>query len=210
MLSGSGSPSRRSSLSSATLRYQIYSALFPGSHKFSTGAARAKRYPTDDGAVHQQLLPDRRFDRHAYARSTGSREPMWGDDRKCPAGARQPPCDPASFGLNANGLNGALSQLNGGAELGVPTSQASIVQTTQTSRQTGAIEERLKELRDWTTGTAVAGAELPRTGTSRSIEHPGSRRTNSSRAKPAARICLFDRPVRECSPMGLVSSGAGT
>jgi outer membrane autotransporter protein len=67
-----------------------------------------------------------------------------------------------SFGLDANGLNGALSQLNGGAELLVPTSQASVVQTTQTSRQTGAIEERLKELRDWTTGTALAGAEPPR------------------------------------------------
>ena len=78
----------------------------------------------------------------------------------------QPP-DPSlgtPFSLDANGLNGALSQLNGGAELVVPTSQASVVQTTHTSRQTAAIEERLKELRDWTTGTALASVELPRTG----------------------------------------------
>jgi len=77
------------------------------------------------------------------------------------------PSDPSlgtPFSLDANGLNGALSQLNGGAELLVPTSQASVVQTTQTSRQTAAIEERLKELRDWTTGTALASVELPRTG----------------------------------------------
>ena len=53
---------------------------------------------------------------------------------------------------------------NGGAEVLVPTTQASIVQTTQTNRQTGAIEQRLNELRNWTTGTAVAGTELPRAG----------------------------------------------
>jgi uncharacterized protein with beta-barrel porin domain len=69
-----------------------------------------------------------------------------------------------SFGLNASGLNGALQQLNGGAELLVPTTQSSIVQTTQTSRQTSAIETRLNELRNWTTGTAVAGTEPPRAG----------------------------------------------
>jgi outer membrane autotransporter protein len=69
-----------------------------------------------------------------------------------------------SFGLSTSGLNGGLSQLNGGAELGVPTSQASIVQTTQTSRQTGAIQERVSQLRDWPAGTVVAGAGFPRTG----------------------------------------------
>jgi outer membrane autotransporter protein len=81
----------------------------------------------------------------------------------------------SSFGLDANGLNGALSQLNGGAELLVPTSQASIVQTTQTGRQTGAIEERLKELRGWTTGTALAGAEARRLGqvASLNMQEPG-------------------------------------
>jgi outer membrane autotransporter protein len=66
-----------------------------------------------------------------------------------------------SYGLNAGELNGAVQQLNGGAELLVPTSQASVVQTTQTSRQTGAIEKRLNELRNWTNGTVVAGAEPP-------------------------------------------------
>jgi len=34
-----------------------------------------------------------------------------------------------TFGLNASGLNSALQQLNGGAELLVPTTQASVVQT---------------------------------------------------------------------------------
>jgi outer membrane autotransporter protein len=74
------------------------------------------------------------------------------------------PTNAPSFGLDASGLNGALSQLNGGAELLVPASQASIVQTTQTSRQTGAIEARLSELRNGTTGTEVAGAEIPQAG----------------------------------------------
>jgi outer membrane autotransporter protein len=68
-----------------------------------------------------------------------------------------PPGTP-SFGLDANGLNSALQQLNGGAELLVPTSQASVVQTTQTSRQTSAIEKRLNELRNWMNGTVVASA----------------------------------------------------
>lgn len=66
-----------------------------------------------------------------------------------------------SYGLDANGLKGALQSLNGGAELLVPTNQASVSQTTQTSRQNGAIEQRLKELRDWTTGTVVAGNVPP-------------------------------------------------
>src|SRR6516225_6652179 len=74
------------------------------------------------------------------------------------------PLPQTSFGLNASQLNGALQQLNGGAELLVPTSQASIVQSTQTSRQTGAIEKRLNEMRNWTTGTVVAGTEPPWTG----------------------------------------------
>jgi outer membrane autotransporter protein len=71
---------------------------------------------------------------------------------------------PTSFGLNTTSqLNGALQQLNGGAELLIPTSQASVVQTTQTSRQTGAIEKRLNEMRNWTTGPVVAGTESPQT-----------------------------------------------
>ena len=81
-----------------------------------------------------------------------------------------------SFGLNASQLNGALQQLNGGAELLVPTSQASVVQTTQTSRQSGAIEKRLNELRNWTTGTVVAGTEPPRAGqvAALSTQEPGA------------------------------------
>jgi hypothetical protein len=55
-----------------------------------------------------------------------------------------------SLGLDASGLQGALQQLNGGAELVVPTSQTSVTQTTQTTRQTGAIEARLSQLRDLT------------------------------------------------------------
>jgi outer membrane autotransporter protein len=69
-----------------------------------------------------------------------------------------------SFGLGTSGLNGALQQLNGGAELVVPTSQTSVTQTTQTTRQTGAIEARLTQLRDLTAGTALAGAKAPRAG----------------------------------------------
>src|ERR1700719_4135794 len=68
-----------------------------------------------------------------------------------------------SLGLNTSGLQGALQQLNGGAELVVPTSQTSVTQTTQTTRQTGAIEERLSQLRNLTTGTVLAGAS-PRGG----------------------------------------------
>jgi outer membrane autotransporter protein len=74
------------------------------------------------------------------------------------------PLPKTSFGLDASELNGALQQLNGGAELLVPTSQASVVQTTQTSRQTGAIEKRLNELRNWTNGTVVAGTATPWAG----------------------------------------------
>ena len=66
-----------------------------------------------------------------------------------------------TYGLDTDGLKSALQSLNGGAELLVPTNQASVSQTTQTSRQNGAIEQRLKELRDWTTGTVVAGGEPP-------------------------------------------------
>lgn len=69
--------------------------------------------------------------------------------------------EPTSFGLNASQLNGALEQLNGGAEVLVPTNQSSIVQSSQVSRQTGAIETRLNELRNWTTGTVVAGTQPP-------------------------------------------------
>jgi hypothetical protein len=48
--------------------------------------------------------------------------------------------------VSMSGLQGALQSLNGGAELLVPTSQASVAQTTQTSRQTDTIENRYDQL----------------------------------------------------------------
>jgi outer membrane autotransporter protein len=81
-----------------------------------------------------------------------------------------------SFGLDAGGLKSALQQLNGGAELAVPTSQTSVVQTTETSRQTSAIEERLRKLRNQPTGTVPQGADSSQAVqlASLSAEAPGS------------------------------------
>ena len=106
-----------------------------------------------------------------------------------------------SFGLSMSGLNGALSQLNGGAELGVPTSQASIKQTTQTSRQTGAIQERLSQPRYWPAGAAVAGGDLPRTG---QIAALNTRiRPDKFFLRKTSRSNSLIRPACwECSPMG--------
>jgi hypothetical protein len=84
----------------------------------------------------------------------------------------QTPDLPRNLGLDASGLQGALQQLNGGAELVVPTSQTSVTQTTQTTRQTGAIEARLSQLRNLTTGTALAGAEAPRAGQVAALSTP--------------------------------------
>ena len=74
-----------------------------------------------------------------------------------------------SYGLGESGLRSGLQSLNGGSELLIPTSQASVAQTAQTSRQTGTIEERLKELREEQlkelrdiTGVTVAGIGPPR------------------------------------------------
>jgi len=110
---------------------------------------------------------------------------------------------PTSFGLNASQLNGANQQLNGGAELLVPTGQASIVQTTQTSRQTGAIEKRLNELRNWTTGTVVAGTEPPQAGQVAALRplEPGS-----------AGLLAQNEPLPfsySIGPMGVFISGFG-
>jgi uncharacterized protein with beta-barrel porin domain len=71
------------------------------------------------------------------------------------------PAGMGSYGLSTSGLQGALQSLNGGAELLVPTSQASVAQTTQTSRQTDTIENRLKELRNGTSPTVVGSATAP-------------------------------------------------
>jgi outer membrane autotransporter protein len=109
----------------------------------------------------------------------------------------------SSFGLDASGLNGALSQLNGGAELNVPTSQASIVQTTQTSRQTSAIEARLSQLRDWPAGTAVAGAQFPRMGQVAALDTQD----------PAGQILLAQNQPLEFTystgPLGVFANGFG-
>jgi outer membrane autotransporter protein len=108
-----------------------------------------------------------------------------------------------TFGLNASGLNSALQQLNGGAELLVPTSQASVVQTTQTSRQTGAIEKRLNELRNWTTGTVVAGTDPPRAGQVAALNplEPGGQGLIAQNQAPTL--------VYSIGPFGVFANGFG-
>lgn len=61
-----------------------------------------------------------------------------------------------SYGLDANGLKNALTQLNGGFETVVPTSQATTVEDRQSSVQSGVVEARLSQLRDRMSGTALA------------------------------------------------------
>jgi outer membrane autotransporter protein len=61
-------------------------------------------------------------------------------------------------------LNVALQQLNGGAELLVPVSQPSLLETTQPSQQTGVVEARLSRQREWMLASAAADREFPRTG----------------------------------------------
>jgi outer membrane autotransporter protein len=61
-------------------------------------------------------------------------------------------------------LNDALQQLNGGAELLVPVSQPSLLETTQPSQQTGVIEARLSRQREWMLASAAADREFPRSG----------------------------------------------
>jgi outer membrane autotransporter protein len=66
-----------------------------------------------------------------------------------------------TFGLPTGAqVNAALQQLNGGTELLQPTNQASLLQTTQTSRQTSVVEARLSRQRE---GTVLASSELPST-----------------------------------------------
>jgi outer membrane autotransporter protein len=110
---------------------------------------------------------------------------------------------PRNLGLDASGLQGALQQLNGGAELVVPASQTSVTQTTQTSRQTGAIEARLSQLRNLTTGTALAGAESPRAGQVAAL----------STLEPDGRILVEPgAPLQFASsagPLGVYANGLG-
>ena len=61
-------------------------------------------------------------------------------------------------------MNAALEQLNGGAELLVPVSQPSLLETTQPSQQTGVVEARLSRQREWMLASAAADREFPRTG----------------------------------------------
>jgi uncharacterized protein with beta-barrel porin domain len=61
-----------------------------------------------------------------------------------------------SYGLDANGLKSALTQLNGGVETVVPTSQATTVEDRQSSVQSGVVEARLSQLRNRMSGTAFA------------------------------------------------------
>lgn len=75
------------------------------------------------------------------------------------------PAGAPSFGLGAGGLASALSQLNGGTELVVPTSQASTLQNMQYNMQSGVIEARLSLLRDrLMTGRAFASSDSPQNG----------------------------------------------
>jgi outer membrane autotransporter protein len=52
-----------------------------------------------------------------------------------------------SFGISSNALSGALTSLNGGVEVVVPTSQGSVLQTQQSSLMGGVVEARLSALR---------------------------------------------------------------
>jgi outer membrane autotransporter protein len=67
-----------------------------------------------------------------------------------------------TFGLtDVAQVNAALQNLNGGAELLQPTSQASVLQANQTSRQTSVVEARLSRQRE---GTVLASSEFPSNG----------------------------------------------
>jgi len=68
------------------------------------------------------------------------------------------------FGLQQPAMNAALQALNGGAELLVPVSQPSLLETTQPSQQTGVVEARLSRQREWMLASAAADREFPRTG----------------------------------------------
>jgi outer membrane autotransporter protein len=61
-------------------------------------------------------------------------------------------------------LNDALQQLNGGAELLVPVSQPSLLETTQPTQQTGVVEARLSRQREWMLAGTAADREFPRAG----------------------------------------------
>ena len=68
------------------------------------------------------------------------------------------------FGLTQPQMNAALEQLNGGAELLVPVSQPSLLETAQPSQQTGVVEARLSRQREWMLASAAADGEFLPTG----------------------------------------------
>ncbi|MGA7863433.1 MAG: autotransporter outer membrane beta-barrel domain-containing protein, partial [Stellaceae bacterium] len=68
------------------------------------------------------------------------------------------------FGLTQPQMNAALEQLNGGAELLVPVSQPSLLETAQPSQQTGVVEARLSRQREWILASAAADGEFLPTG----------------------------------------------
>jgi outer membrane autotransporter protein len=107
------------------------------------------------------------------------------------------------FGLDQAGLNAALQQLNGGAELLVPTSQASVLETTQTSRQTSVVEARLSRERDLMVATAMPGGDFPRIGQLAALNPQ----------EPGGQILLAQNQAPEfgyaTGPLGVYATGLG-
>ena len=104
------------------------------------------------------------------------------------------------LGLDQAQLNALLEQLNGGAELLVPTSQASVLQSTQTSRQTGVIEARLSRQRE---GTVLAASEFPRSGQLASLnpQDPGGQVLLAQNQAPDFAYAI--------GPLGVFATGLG-
>ena len=121
----------------------------------------------------------------------------------CSCKGQNIPVGMGSYGLDANGLKGALQSLNGGAELLIPTNQASVSQTTQTSRQNGAIEKRLNELRNWTNGTVVAGNVPPQAAQVAALGtmEPGGQVLTAQNQPPSLAYSI--------GPLGVFASGLG-
>ncbi len=113
------------------------------------------------------------------------------------------PLPKTSFGLSENQLNGALQQLNGGAELLAPTSQASVAQTTQTDRQTTAIEQRLAELRNQTTGAFAADSGLQGSVRVADLSAPGASTQALLAQNQAPRVAY------SIGPFGAFANGFG-
>jgi outer membrane autotransporter protein len=108
-----------------------------------------------------------------------------------------------TFGLDAAGVNAAMEQLNGGAELLVPVSQASVLETTQTSRQTGVVEARLSHQREWMVATAAGDGEFARAGQVAAL----------GPLEPGGQILLAQNQAPDFAyasgPLGLYATGLG-